>query len=248
MKTLLSLSASLFLLGAPCFAGIEDFNFAPVVVNDTYQIYRSSALGAEGVREVWAHLKAQGLPAPKTIVYMNDEGYKDALFSSEYALEEWALQDEFGYKLYHSFDYKNRTYLDGWDPSKPSEDIDANGKLNETAVAIFGPDPKDGVDGGLDAFHRILGLVLDPANQPVLFHCRGGKHRTGMVGMALRYIQSERARDVVSKLPVFKTRAELEYVKHAGVSSRPQNVKFLRAFIASPEFRDYQARFRPLLQ
>jgi protein-tyrosine phosphatase len=33
---------------------------------------------------------------------------------------------------------------------------------------------------------RFLGLVNDPANQPVYVHCRGGRHRTGVMTAAYR--------------------------------------------------------------
>ena len=45
------------------------------------------------------------------------------------------------------------------------------------------------LDGGLESFYRVLELVLNKDNQPVLFHCFGGRHRTGMVALAIRSIQ-----------------------------------------------------------
>jgi tyrosine-protein phosphatase SIW14 len=48
-----------------------------------------------------------------------------------------------------------------------------------------------GADGAIDtrAIQRALRLVMDPALWPVLLHCDGGRHRTGIVTAALRRSQ-----------------------------------------------------------
>ncbi len=235
-------------LSISSFAAISDFNFAVVVNNANYKIYRSSALGKAGLADLETYLKKNQMPMPKTIIYMNDEGYKSGFFVEDFALQEYALQDKMGFRFFHSYDYKQRTYLDGHDPYNPSEDIDLKNNLNSEALKLFGPNPKDGKDGGTDALKRILDLVLDPNNQPVLFHCMGGKHRTGMVGMIVRYIQSEKAKETVSSDSVYKSLAEVEYKKHAGSSSREENVYFVRKYIQTPAFNDYVSRYRNLLQ
>jgi hypothetical protein len=225
-------------------ASVTDFNFGIVLNSKKYQIYRSSSLGKKGVNELWAYMNANKLLTPKTIIYMNDEGYKVRFTSEDFALQEYALQEEYGFKMFHSFDYKNRTYLDGHDPYSPSEDIDLKNNLNSTAIKLFGSDPKDGVDGGLNAFKNILNITLDPLNQPVLIHCLGGKHRTGMVAMAIKYIQSENASDVVKNGSLIKTRAEVEYEKYAGSSVRSENIYFIRKFIKSDDFLSYVKKYR----
>ncbi len=48
--------------------------------------------------------------------------------------------------------------------------------------------PLDGHTPDLQKFKRVLRIVLNPNNQPVLIHCKAGKHRTGMITMALRKI------------------------------------------------------------
>jgi len=237
----------LLLVSLNSIAAIEDYNFAVVVNNNNYKIYRSSALGKSGLLDLEKYAAKNNLPMPKTVIYMNDEGYKSGFFVEDFALQEYALQEKMGFKFFHSYDYKQRTYLDGHDPYKPSEDIDLKNNLNSEALKLFGPNPKDGLDGGTDALKRILDIALDPSNQPVLFHCMGGKHRTGMVGMILRHIQSEKANEAESKDSVYKSRAEVEYLKHAGSSSREENVYFVRKYIQSLEFKDYVNRFRNLL-
>ncbi len=235
----------LALVSINTFAAVEDYNFGVVINNSKYQIYRSSSLGSSGIAEVWAYLKKNNLPLPKTIIYMNDEGYKSRFLSEDFALQQYALQEKYGFKMYHSFDYKERTYLDGHDPFNPTEDIDLKDNLNSAALKLFGPNPKDGIDGGVDALTRILNIVLDPQNQPVLYHCLGGKHRTGMVSMIIRHLESDNASDVIGTDSVLKSRAEVEYGKYAGRSSvRPENVEFVRKFIKTDKFLDYKNKFR----
>jgi protein tyrosine/serine phosphatase len=41
-----------------------------------------------------------------------------------------------------------------------------------------------------DAIEKFLGLVNDPANQPVYVHCMGGRHRTGAMTAVYRMTQS----------------------------------------------------------
>lgn len=243
MKKLFSL---LFIvISISTFAAVEDYNFGVVINNGQYKIYRSSSLGTSGLNEVWAYLKKNNLPLPKTIIYMNDEGYKTRFLSEDFALQQYALQEKYGFKMYHSFDYKYRTYLDGHDPINPSEDIDLKDNLNSTALKLFGPNPKDGIDGGVDALTRILDVVLDPANQPVLYHCLGGKHRTGMVSMIIRHLESDKASEVVGTDSVLRSRAEVEYGKFAGRGSvRTENVDFVRKFIKTDKFLDYKNKFR----
>ncbi len=237
-----------FLLITNIRASLTDYNFGVVLNSKKYQIYRSSSLGTDGVRELWNYLKANKLPTPKTIIYMNDEGYKVRFTSEDFALQEYAIQEEFGFKMYHSFDYKNRTYLDGHDPYRPSEDIDLKNNLSSAAIKLFGSDPKDGVDGGINSFKNILNISLDPVNQPVLIHCLGGKHRTGMVAMAIMHIQSDKASDIVKNDSLIKSRAEVEYEKYAGSSVRSENIYFIRKFIKSDDFVSYVNKYRKELE
>ena len=232
------------------FASVKDYNFGIVASNKNYHIYRSSSLGTDGIDEVWTYLKKNNLPTPKTVIYMNDEGYKNTLFSKDFALQEYVLQEKYGFRFFHSYDYAQRTYLEGHDPYNPSEDIDTKNNLNNTAQKLFGANPNDGLDGGVDALYRILDIALDPANQPVLFHCLGGKHRTGMVGMILRHLQSDKAKEIVSDDSVYKSRAEVEYKGFAGssFSARPENVYFVRKFIQTEKYKDYLKRYRALLE
>ncbi|MBF0314379.1 MAG: tyrosine-protein phosphatase [Oligoflexia bacterium] len=233
----------------------DALNFGVVVNNDHYQIYRSSQLGIWGLRKLALHLKKNNLPFPKTIIYMNSHGYIEGWLSGEYAVEEYKHQETYGYKYYHSFDYNYRTYLDGFSPYQPSEDIDNKSILGETARELFGYYPDGKNDGGVDAFIRIMNIILDPANSPILFHCYGGRHRTGIVGLALRYLQGEdwingpqRQVFVLSKLgKVWLNPAQYEYYKFNKLLFRQTNLDFIQRFSQEEPFLSWKQSYGRLL-
>jgi hypothetical protein len=237
----LAVLPSTFALATPRHAleswPLPELNFGVVKYNDDYQIYRSELLGSVGLEKLSKHLQKNGLRYPKTIIYMNDEGYTD---DDLRAVEEYEGQQQYGYKFFHGFDYNYRVFLDGKNPYQPESDIDEDNKLGEKAKQIFGVKRDNEKDGGLDAFKRIMSLVLDPNRQPVLFHCLGGSHRTGMVGMTIRYIEGGEwlAGSYSVRLPPFVSKTELneaqyEYFRffqdkpHA---LRKSNIEFVQKF------------------
>lgn len=182
------------------------YNFGVVVKNDRYQIYRSAALGEEGLE----YVSKQHLPFPKTIVYLNKEGFN-------FAKEEKALQKKFGYEYIH-------VYLDGHAPNK-------------------------------EDFFKVLDIILDPSRQPVLFHCYGGRHRTGMMAMALRYIQGgewvngpKRRKFVFPRMrsPELNP-AEYEYAEFNSALFRYTNVQYIRSFSQDAGFRQLVKTYQDLL-
>jgi hypothetical protein len=234
----------LTLLTQSLIAAESKFNFGVVVKNTKYQIYRSGKLGKKGLKYLKKELKNRNLPFPKTIIYMNDEGYNDTMKDYVvtkgkplFALNEYKLQDQYGFKLFHSYDYNHRTYLDGRNPLVPTDDIDNGNNLGVIAQKTFGPNPNDGVDGGIEAFYRILDLMLDPNNQPVLFHCLGGKHRTGMMGLAIRSIQQGKW---LKNAPNNEyTRAEQEYFDYNFLTPRKENFLFINEINKTERFQNY---------
>jgi hypothetical protein len=46
--------------------------------------------------------------------------------------------------------------------------------------------------GGWSSLLEVLHMVLDPQQQPVVIFCYGGRHKTGMLTLALRYLQDAR--------------------------------------------------------
>ena len=120
----------------------------------------------KGLKKLHKYLNSKDLERPKTIIYMNKHGYKMPFL---FALNEYYLQGDYGFKFYHSFGL-HRTYLDGHNPYMPKDDIDKEDKLGSEAKDLFEL-LDDGLDGDVDDLVRILEIVLNPDNQPVLFHC-----------------------------------------------------------------------------
>ncbi len=247
--------------------GGNSINFGVVLHTPHHQIYRAHWLGKKGLKELKYLAEHNQLPFPKTIVYMNRAGYKglynlapSAFYGGDFALEEYELQKDYGYRFLHSFDYKNRTYLDGVNPFNPSQDIDSQNRLNKKARKIFGPYPPDGVDGDTADFRIILEQVLDTANQPVLFHCWAGRHRTGMIAMAIRYIQggiyTESFEPILfkkdSKGKPFQVQnlAQLEYLNYTNgpKGARGENVRFIERWVKSETFARFVRQYRAMVQ
>jgi len=223
----------------------KDYNFGVLVNNAEYQIYRSKRLGNEGVEEVFSSLSKLGFKTPKTIIYMH---YMNYSFMFDHAVEEFEIQDNLGFKFYHSYDRVTRTYLDGHNPLYSKKDIDDLESLNiwarptQSAVVAFEIKPDGKVDGGRDAFYRILEIILNPKNQPVLFHCHGGIHRTGMMALAIRYLQKEEWTKPL-KAPylyddlLISNRAKQEYILFNPKKPRKENFQFIDEVALDPEFK-----------
>ncbi|RAL05792.1 tyrosine phosphatase family protein [Aspergillus ibericus CBS 121593] len=69
---------------------------------------------------------------------------------------------------------------------------------------------------------RILELMLDRGNHPILIHCNKGKHRTGCVVGCFRKLQGWESRDIIS-----------EYLQHSYPKSRLLDEKFINEFDVS---------------
>ncbi|OFZ51970.1 MAG: hypothetical protein A2381_01550 [Bdellovibrionales bacterium RIFOXYB1_FULL_37_110] len=233
----------------------KDYNFGVLINNDEFQIYRSERLGKEGVEEVFSSLKELGFKVPKTIIYMN---YMNYSFFLDHAVEEYEIQNDFDFKFYHSYDKNMRTYLDGRNPIHPKKDIDDLENLDfwarpsQNAIEQFEIKPDGKLDGGVDAFYRILAIALNPENQPVLFHCHGGIHRTGMIALAIRYLQGG-SWTKAFKVPYYydddlliTNKAKQEYILFNPKKPRVENFQFIDSVSRSPEFKKlsktYQSR------
>ena len=213
--------------------------------NSKFQIYRSGALGKRGLRKVKSYLQKRSMLFPKTIIYMNKAGYK---FPFYYALDEYHLQKKYGFKFYHSFGLL-RTYLDGRDPYHPETDIDKKNPLGRRARRIF-PIRDDGLDGGTDSLKRILSLILDPDNQPVLFHCQGGRHRTGMIAMLIRYLQGGwwLTGEKKKRYGITLNPAQFEYYRFNHLMFRKSNIEFVEKFVQEEYFNNLKEVYSHSLQ
>ncbi|PWY93718.1 tyrosine phosphatase [Aspergillus sclerotioniger CBS 115572] len=77
---------------------------------------------------------------------------------------------------------------------------------------------------------RILELLLDKSNHPILIHCNKGKHRTGCVVGCFRKLQGWESRDIID-----------EYFHHSYPKSRLLDEKFINEFDASQLSQSAQA-------
>ncbi len=231
-------------------------NFGIVIQNEHYQIYRSRLLGKLGLSKIDTYFKENDLTFPKTIVYMNRQGYRGPLFLfAQFAITEYELQNTYGFNFYHSFGYDYRTYLDGRNPYEPEDDIDRGRHLNAKAKKLFGEIKDDKKDGGVGAFIRILELVLDRDKQPVLYHCFGGKHRTGMITLAIRYMQGGdwihgEKTEVKSSQDgeyYWLNPAEYEYHLYNKKSFRKENLDFVKKFSKDERFLALKKKYQPYL-
>jgi Tyrosine phosphatase family len=230
----------------------RDYNLGILINNSEYQIYRSERLGRKGIEDVVNSLEVLGYKRPKTIIYMNNVNYS---FWMDHALEEYEMQNDLGYQFYHSYDYKMRTYLDGRNPLYPEEDIDDLESLpfwakpSQTAIDLFGIKPDGKKDGGVDGFYRILEIILNPENQPVLFHCHAGIHRTGMIALAIRYLQGGKWTQKL-KIPfpyqglVVNNRAKQEYLIFNPAEPRIENFEFIDSISITNEFKKLSETYR----
>lgn len=218
-----------------------DYKFGVLVDNEYYQLYRSGKLGERALENLDEYFVEEGLTFPRTIIYMNSPGYKAPF---HFALKEYFLQEKYGYKFYHSFGHGVRTYLDGHNPYEPRGDIDTTRILGSHGRKIFDL-RDDGLDGDVEDFYRILELVLDPNNQPVLFHCFGGRHRTGMIALAIRYLQGGLWIDGprFKRLGIEMNLAQFEYYRFNHLFFRKENLDFIEKVSQEERFLNLKERF-----
>ena len=218
-------------------------NFGLLVHNSRHTIYRSAELGKSGLEKLTGWLASEGLPFPEVIVSMNHDGYRYLPpFPSHYAIEEYEQAASYGYAFYHAFGYAYRTYLDGENPERPSHNIDRAIYITPAYRAVFGFHDEGKPTGGMDAFYRVLDLVLG-TDKPVLFHCTGGMHRTGMVALAIRYIQGGAWLTGDYTRRHFNA-AQFEYYQHNRVLIRQANLDFVERWSHSAEFEAYRKRYQ----
>jgi hypothetical protein len=94
----------------------------------------------------------------------------------------------------------------------------------------------------------------------VHFHCKGGIHRTGMVGLMIRYLQGGYWTDVkppqeLQKMHVtwlgvptpqeveIRNLAEFEYIQHNPSRIRPENLDAIRRLSQERQFRCLKKNF-----
>jgi hypothetical protein len=224
-------------------------NFGIVVHNKAHTIYRSAALGREGLADIADYLQKRNLPFPKTIIHMNKEGYRWALFTpSNFAVEEHQESLRYGFEYFHSFRYDYSTYLEGHNPYNASVNVNRSRYFEGDAKKVFGFNETYEIKGGMDSFYRILDIILQ-SEGPVLFHCTGGHHRTGMIAMAIRYLQGGDWREGEYEADVWGPNilvnaAKYEYFLHNKNFFRRLNLEFIDRWAQDPLFEVYRTRYQ----
>ncbi|PLB38941.1 tyrosine phosphatase family protein [Aspergillus candidus] len=98
--------------------------------------------------------------------------------------------------------------------------------LNDNGIShlriIIPPNKDPEVEVSNTDLDRILGILLNKANHPVLVHCNKGKHRTGCVVACFRRLQGWALQDVID-----------EYLKYSTPKSRTLDVRFIGLFDSS---------------
>ncbi|MBF0205727.1 MAG: hypothetical protein HQK53_02450 [Oligoflexia bacterium] len=185
----------------------QNLNFGVIVANPYFKIYRSSALGNLGVADLEMHLQNPN-DLPRTIVYLNRCGYqnddplivakergiqlfkglsnKPHYMAGNYAEEEKNNNFFPRSRIVYNFIHPHGTsgyagynvYLSEHNP------------LHDLLVAYDFGERDKGIRGGRDGLYNVLErILLGQVDGPVLFHCKGGIHRTGMAALAIRYLQ-----------------------------------------------------------
>lgn len=242
-------------LAETVFSPQGPLNFGLVLKNDAHTIYRSEHLGTDQLKNLQKYLEDEHLPFPEIVIHMNRHGFKRTFpMFSHFALQEYELSGKYGYMFYHPFHYAYRTYLDGHNPYEPEKNIDGDKYLGDDAQDYFGMIDHPEPDGGTDAFLRIMHLVLG-SDQPVLFHCTGGRHRTGMIAMGIRYLQggewiNGKKRKVT--VNIFGPKLELnpaqyEYYLHNKTQFRVENLRFIEEFSKEPAFEELRRMYQDSL-
>lgn len=81
----------------------------------------------------------------------------------------------------------------------------------------------DRIPSTVEAVHKVMELMLDPRNYPMLIHCNQGKHRTGCMTACFR------------KICGWSDEAAIEeYVKHSAPKDRKLDKIFIQNFDPSP--------------
>ncbi len=200
---------------------LEKYNFAVVLEG---LVYRSKALGVNGIKKISEELAQANLPGLQSIASIHVMGYGGA--GGDYNLQELAETKKRGMTFLHTYAYERKlvVYMDGTDPSKIIEtDPDHGNVYEEKTLLKFIPDAevrKDlGIDRSLAEKRQLSGNTMDflqsleniiDAPWPILIHCKGGRHKTGMFALILEFLafNEAMAEDLVSPIsvPLYKNR------------------------------------------
>lgn len=271
--------------------GNTDLNFGVLVNNPYFRIYRSSGLGTRGLAELENHLQGEDHPErlPSTIIYMNHYAYGDAsenlknYFIKKY--KEWEGSPTFAYQAFAKqqdmhplFPRSEKQFLFLHPADSAEKNVFLQGKnplqdlLEErdfTGISLKRPAKGESIRtrGGRENLYNVLEGILS-GKGPVLFHCKGGIHRTGMTALMIRYLQggewtrpwlreSEGGPSAISVRaktggPTYQmvkvgNPAEYEYFLHNPKNFRRENLQAIRELSGDLRFQCLREKFSAYL-
>ncbi|MFK7825648.1 MAG: tyrosine-protein phosphatase [Oligoflexales bacterium] len=254
----------------------EPLNFGAVIHNKYHKIYRSKALGERGVEELFSFMNRAKLELPSTVVFMNKEGYKRSIVGSwvspithvfngiiPFVYEQAKMFGKGGKFANISFFHplNSRVFLSGQDPLNDVVSLPISTIAEPDIVNYFAEEISDNgivnIIASRSSFFNTLELVL-AGKGPVLFHCTGGLHRTGMIALSIRYLQGgiwlkpfknplEVKTGLQGKISKLSNLAEVEYYLHNTWNFRSKNLNALRNIVEAEEFKELQKRYQNTL-
>jgi hypothetical protein len=116
--------------------------------------------------------------------------------------------------------------------------------------------------GDQETLYNILDLILLRSHRAVLFHCKGGVHRTGMIALAIRSLQGGlwtapfqkpvhvkvHVKHIFPRLVEITNLAELEYFFHNPKNFRESNLLAIRELSGQGRFQMLQEKFQKKIQ
>jgi hypothetical protein len=225
---------------------LKKYNFAVVLEG---MVYRSKMLGRDGIDELSQELQRANQPAIKSIASIHVMGFGG--LGGDYNLQEISEAKARGITFLHTYAYdKSLTvYMDGTDPSKIIETDPDHGNIYDLAtVTRFIPDPTVrsalGVDRSIAEKRVVMGDTHDflqsiinmiDAPWPLLIHCKGGRHKTGMFALILEYLAFNEAMALDLKtdvsVPLYRNRVARWFDKKGS---------FFDIFFGGPLYEHYQ--------
>lgn len=268
--------------------GQSDLNFGVLIYNRYYKIYRSSGLGTRGLSALKDHLLSNKLDFPTRILYLNSVGYapsaphswlglkrlasessKQIFYSTRekitsqsfYGAGSFATEERLisstseGREEYFPFEFLDGTekdiYLTGENPVNHNLTPEEFSSDHGTTLLR---------NGDRMAFYQVLEEILTH-DGPLLFHCQGGIHRTGMTALMLRYLQGGKWTDrnlldesqrtilfnryniMPAETALISNHAELEYFLHNPINFRQSNLEAISAISEDARFKCLQYEF-----
>ncbi len=205
-------------------ANLTRYNFAPVMKGF---IYRSRKLGSRGLETLLKVFRQEGQQLPRTVASIHVMGFGDSK-GGNYNIEEMDFCEKKKIFFMHSFHHqpKQWVYIDGTNPANIDiNDPDHGNVFKSEVIERFLPSQKvrDRLhidwsvnhkfvrDGNIDDFLSTLDNLID-APWPLLVHCKGGRHKTGMIAMIFEYLLRERQQVLTHlhtvSVPIFHNRIE----------------------------------------